>query len=40
MDGLERRERTAQVERYVWMALSTLRLFAGIVIAFELARAI
>ena len=40
MDGLERRERTAQVERYAWVALSALRLLASIVIAFELARAI
>lgn len=40
MGGLERRERTAQVERYAWMALSVLRLFASVAIAFEFARAI
>jgi hypothetical protein len=40
MAGLERRERTAQVERYVWMGLSALRLSASVVLAFELARAI
>jgi hypothetical protein len=40
MGGLERRERTTQVERYAWMGLSALRLFASVVVAFELARAI
>ncbi len=40
MSGLERRERTTQVERYFWMALAAVRAFAGIAIALELARAL
>lgn len=38
MRGLERRERTTQVERYFWMCLAAARLLAGIAIALELAR--
>lgn len=40
MGGLERRERTTQIERYVWLGLSALRLFASVFLIFELARAI
>lgn len=40
MSGLERRERTTQVERYFWMAMSALRICTGIFIAFEVARAL
>jgi hypothetical protein len=40
MSGLERRDRTTQVERYVWMGLAGLRVLVGIFIALELARAL
>lgn len=40
MSGLERHDRTTQVERYFWMAMTMLRVLAGIAIAFELAKAI